>query len=45
MAYSVLARARKLEHPNVRAVYATDAVPIAEKGWTKRNCTWSRSRP
>lgn len=32
--YSVLAR-EKLEHPNVRAVYATDAVPIAEKGWTK----------
>jgi ribose-phosphate pyrophosphokinase len=25
----------KLEHPSVRAVYATDAVPIAEKGWTK----------
>jgi ribose-phosphate pyrophosphokinase len=25
----------KLEHPSVRAVYTTDAVPIAEKGWTK----------
>lgn len=25
----------KLEDPSIRAVYTTDAVPIAEKGWTK----------